>query len=311
MTGKELLNTDVTFYKNIGYKLGYNMKLIEFLQNEVRYQKQIELARSYYGVNDKFYKKMKQELPCATLSCTCNHDKSDIDKVNNILVIDIDHVDNPEEIKRKVIELPYIFLTHLSVSGKGLFALAYIEDPSHYGEHYNSIYEDFKKLGIKIDKQCSNLNRLRFLSWDTNMLIKTGEVQQYTKKLQNKNNIKVKIEQPIINDNNYKRFNDDGFVAKALYLLIYENKYKIENCNYNEWLIHGFRLASLGYKLGIQFWLQLCRQSDGYVSDEDAIAKFENCLNTTKFDRSCIVFYFSKLKEIYGSSWIERVNEVL
>ena len=49
-------------------------------------------------------------------------------------------------------------------------------------------------------------------------------------------------------------------------------------------------------------WLKLCRQSDGYVSDEDSIAKFENCLRTTKFDRSCMVFYFSKLKEIYGSS---------
>ena len=35
------------------------------------------------------------------------------------------------------------------------------------------------------------------------------------------------------------------------------------------------------------------------------------CLKITKFDRSCMVFYFSKLKEIYGSSWINKVNVVL
>ena len=87
------------------------------------------------------------------------------------LAIDIDLKDNQqltnfENIRMVARFRPEIGLLMRSCSGTGLFGLVRLAYPDRHKEQFKAILKEYAALGIVLDKQCGNIGRVRFASWD-------------------------------------------------------------------------------------------------------------------------------------------------
>ncbi len=87
------------------------------------------------------------------------------------LAIDIDLADNAQlcnfENIRMVCQFrPEIGLLMRSCSGSGYFGLVRLAFPDRHKEQFKALFQEYASLGIKLDKACSNIGRVRFASWD-------------------------------------------------------------------------------------------------------------------------------------------------
>lgn len=168
---------------NVSYLEKFQLKgeidILNALNLGKNYRKQIDKIRSIdRSNNEKLYKQMKLQLPSFTVSCICGKSRKleDVKQINNVIAIDIDESDNPtlsvDEIKEIVNKMPFVRYSALSVGGKGVFCLipfnrqyANIDD---FVGVFNALQVDFYSKGITIDKQCKDITRLRFISYDEN-----------------------------------------------------------------------------------------------------------------------------------------------
>ena len=134
--------------------------------NEIRQEKNIELQ-----------KQKKQQLPCCIVSGICGKTKAEKDMIskNNLIIIDIDEKENPffeseEVLKTKgyyLSRLPYVAFVGRSCRGKGLFCMIPVADINKIKDYIEAIDHIFRNdINLIIDKQCSNINRLRFITYD-------------------------------------------------------------------------------------------------------------------------------------------------
>jgi len=152
-----------------------------------------EAVELYRKTKDK---ELKTSLPCVSMQClpyeTGKRSKEN-SKVNGLAVIDIDNVIE-EHIplwKELLIARPETVFVAASVSGKGLaVCIAYDTDSITLNEihcRYNAILEtDYAREPImcdryKIDTACRDESRLRFLTSDKSIAIKSGEVRPLTR----------------------------------------------------------------------------------------------------------------------------------
>ena len=61
---------------------------------------------------------------------------------------------------------PEIGLLMRSCSGTGYFGLVRLAYPDRHKEQFKAILKEYAALGIVLDKQCGNIGRVRFASWD-------------------------------------------------------------------------------------------------------------------------------------------------
>lgn len=129
--------------------------------------KHVSRCRSCHDKNKRG--RMKRNFYAITPSGTFLHQRNDaILNPSGLISIDIDNID-VDEAKEKLARLSYIAYAGLSVSGDGVWALIPIASSKNFTEHFRSIQRDIKeKLGIEIDKSCSNISRLRCYAYDEN-----------------------------------------------------------------------------------------------------------------------------------------------
>ena len=87
------------------------------------------------------------------------------------LSIDIDLDDNQrvadfENIRMVCRFRPEIALLMRSCSGTGYFGLVRLAYPDRHKEQFKALLKEYAALGITLDKQCGNIGRVRFASWD-------------------------------------------------------------------------------------------------------------------------------------------------
>lgn len=324
-----LKNTNVSFFGNVKYNRPYKtITLLDwYLKYSVYYKNMIDKIRLQYDINKKIAKKMKSDyLPCVTISAVFDsYRRIDLAKtINPVLAIDIDYDDNPhiedwDHLKETVSELPFVFLTSYSCSGKGLYCLVYFDTNKDLNKIFNALQDDFKQLGIIIDKNCRDITRLRFVSWDDKILIKPEDIDI---DIYNKEMDLVPV-QKIIMNNEYtygsKYINEtefiqkhqtinetDDFIYSAVYHLITQCNYRAND--YHTWLQDGFRLATFG-EYGFILFMLLSMNSDNY-DEHAAKQKFLECKKTTRYDKSSLIYYFSLLKNHYGKDWRRLINKL-
>jgi hypothetical protein len=135
-------------------------------------------------ISDVDYKKEKSELkgklqcfsPSALLKSRAKGNIIEISRTG-ILQLDFDYYDiqdyDVEELKQAVFSLPFIGFCGLSCTGKGFYALALIAEPERLNDYAEHCFRVFLKYGIKADtSKGRNVNDLRYLSYDANMLIR-------------------------------------------------------------------------------------------------------------------------------------------
>lgn len=315
MKVKELLNQKTDIFKPIkdkdGYYYSYTTSIIDFFTNitnqnkyKVEYLRKINLEDE---VKAKKYK--KDELIGATISATFNKRRvtGDVKEKTGIIVIDIDKGNNPDldvnKAKQDVMKLPYVFFTSLSCRGEGIFCLVHYDKEKYIGYIFNALKNKFKEIGYIIDKQCSDITRLRIVSWDDNILVK-NDVEMFDE-------ILVEEKEPYEVDEDWVLTKQDlKDIVVCVYVLVRYNKYTSND--YNEWLLDGFRLATIPNKeVGLKLFTIISEYSDNFKSYEDVREKFSECRRTTTYKTNILGYYINKIKEIYGPDWRFRVNDLL
>lgn len=123
---------------------------------------------------------LKSTMQCFTPAGLLKTKKQgQIEEINRTGIIQLDW-DYPaiqdydlEELKQAVFALPFIAFCGVSCSGNGFYALAAIAEPYKLTEYAEHLFQIFKEYDIPVDtSKGRNVNDLRFVSYDANMLIK-------------------------------------------------------------------------------------------------------------------------------------------
>ena len=125
--------------------------------------------------NIEQYKKIKSNASAITGSCLIRageegHALKNVDKLNGLMLLDIDKADQINEIDWNIVKNDtYVHLLHKSFSGEGyvIFVKTNCKKVETFKYYYNSLSDYFfKTYGIVSDPACKNPNRLRYISYD-------------------------------------------------------------------------------------------------------------------------------------------------
>ena len=304
MKVKDLLNCKISLYEKRNKTKGQTITLDYWLHKVTPAAKKCVTDIRFENVIDpKAAKAMKNaNLPSCTISGLFEGERkaSQVTQVNPIICIDIDVVPegmNLTQLKKKVFDLPYVFYVSLSARGEGIFALIYYNKEKDFLNIFKALQYDFEMMGIKIDQNCKDICRLRFVSWDADPLEKEdvemydGEYleefanPQFYKEVKEKRDFNTHI--------------DDYFTYETIKYLINVCGYRADE--YQDWLMDGFRLATFG-EYGHALFMHLSQHSANF-NERVAEKKWEECVRTTKMSKDCLAYYYGEAKRRLGEDW--------
>ena len=138
-----------------------------------RWKKQINEIRYHINNGDtEQVNALKKRLPAFTISATFKQrgrTKVDVDTYTNLLHLDYDYIDNVQELKAKVVDMPYTYAAFISPSGKGLKVLVKSDGSLSTHEYaFNTLKKYYDVIvGITSDSGVKDFTRLCFISYDT------------------------------------------------------------------------------------------------------------------------------------------------
>jgi hypothetical protein len=132
------------------------------------------------GVSKEEKTTLKQTMQCFTPAAVLKTKKKGaVEEINRtgILQLDFDYADIHEydinELMQCVFSLDFMAYCALSCGGKGLYAFALIAEPYKLEAYAEHCFNVLLKYGVKADTtKGRNVNDLRFVSWDGNMMIR-------------------------------------------------------------------------------------------------------------------------------------------
>lgn len=265
---KNVLDVSVSYFDNVFDKKGSTINLYDYLidKDKKYYNKYSAIVDSIRNAKtDEQRKELKKNsnLACITVSCETGDDKSDIKEVNNIICIDIDKKDNLTIIDRVpalVKQFNCVAYFAKSVSATGYYCLIHIKHTDMFKLHFNALQKDFADKGIVIDKSCSNVNRLRYYSYDEDAYINTN-AEVYTTLLEDKRETSITDNREIKPVN----INDKSITEMLDY--INNNKLDITN-NYQRWLSITAAIANTYGEEGRDLYHSICKYHKAYNTYE-------------------------------------------
>lgn len=169
----ELMNTKVSYLNSVYDKKPTEITLQEALTTKAEEVIPLQEELRQLQAKEEIQAYKRNNLPLFSPSVVFSPDgttANNIKQVNNIICIDIDGQDNNyisvNEMKEIVKNIPYVFYSQTSVSGNGIFCLIAIKDRNKFKEHFNALVDLFQQHNLVIDKQCNDINRKRFISYD-------------------------------------------------------------------------------------------------------------------------------------------------
>jgi hypothetical protein len=149
------------------------------------WKKQIEDIQ--YHINNGDIKQangLKSKLPAFTISATYTgkRTKENVESYSGLLHLDYDKLDNIQDVKSKIISIPYTYAAFVSPSGKGLKVLVKCDnDLSTHTYAFNALRSYYDNLlGVESDKSIKDILRLCFVSYDSEMYLnKNSKIFNY------------------------------------------------------------------------------------------------------------------------------------
>ena len=274
MIMNDLFDIDISIYRNWKDNVGTTCKLGTFLASN-KYKNEIERLRSLSCKEER--REIKAQLPAATISGIFHPTRSarNLQKHSGLICIDIDADENQsindwEALKKDLSIIPQISYISLSVSGNGLFLIIPLRYPDHHLQQFKALQQDFNKMGIVIDKNCSDVCRMRIISYDAAPYINVSAIAYE----------RIYIEpKPVI-----KTYDNDCTMNKVCSCITQIQKYMIDiTDDYTDWFRVGCSLASLG-EVGRELFHAVSSINPKY-SHIDTDRKFTNLLQkTNRFD---------------------------
>ena len=322
ITSIELDNIKIGVYKNAKTtKRSDIISLIDFLLPLQNYIKNtiLDLRKINDEKQQKEYK--MNNLIGVNLSALLgeNRTTNNVIQYNNIMCIDVDEEDNKElfgkynieEIKRIIFDLKYVYCVCLSCRGKGFYFIVPIPDSKDIEIYYTSMYYKLKKYGITIDKHCKDITRIRFGSYDENILIKRDcEIEVFDEVSEEQiNEKKAELERAkrlIIKRQNQSLNEQFKYLERTIEYLIKKGFDTGEH--WAEWATIGKYLKTFGDNGRILFH-KLSEVSSGYKNYADVEKnwkRFEQC----KSEDEAFGKFFVMVRNKYGEKWREEMKKL-
>lgn len=143
---------------------------------------------------DKQSKALKAKLPCFATHLLQSR-KGEVIQLNPLIQLDFDskHLQDYDirEVMQAVFSLPCVAFCGLSCSGRGFYCLIMIAEPEKQREYAEHCFKVFESYGLKADtSKGRNVNDLRYISYDCNMMIRENpeplKVKSFKQKEQRK-----------------------------------------------------------------------------------------------------------------------------
>ena len=195
------------------------------------------------------YKKAKCQLPAALLNGSFSKATNDaFIGSNGIFNVDIDSLEGDIESHKEIIcaELPSVLYCFISPSNQGLkigikIDADLIKSDADFKIYFSQIEHAFAVLGYSIDKNCKDVSRKCFISYDPDAYVNyNSSTFKLTKPFSAMQNQKGEVDAP----STILKYSADDYVAKAVNLLK-----KATSGNRHEYRIKAGRLAG-GYIAG-------------------------------------------------------------
>lgn len=262
----------------------------------------------------------KKNFPCwmtgGTFKMYDLHD-SGIETYSNILVIDIDKKDNPdsslEEIKHKLMELPYVFMASKSISGQGIYICILVKDGRNTKAHYKYLVKLLKsKYNLIVDGQCNNIGRKRFISYDDELLVKDDNEEITPFALMEIEKVD-ETKQLGLYDYEPKKMNytdSNTLCRKAIWLLL-NHGFSIDNINsnnkYSVWyhVACEFHLFEDGHDMFVTFSQNSTQYKDDLATIDSKWNKAEQPTNVDDVYRK----WCGMAKSYFGKDWTKLLNQ--
>lgn len=156
--------TPISFFKRLTITTPEETIALEKILEDIRsdrWKKEIMACREN--------PELKMELPCFTPTGIFSHrSKKGLVSYNGFQTLDIDHVSNPEELKNKCKTIPWVYAAFITPSGKGLKVIVKTDgteaDFDDTGKALNAAFQE--QTGFERDKNCKDISRVHFVSWD-------------------------------------------------------------------------------------------------------------------------------------------------
>ncbi|MDR1492225.1 MAG: AAA family ATPase [Planctomycetaceae bacterium] len=136
------------------------------------WSKSVESVRN--AADETLRASLKKALIAVTIqSEVCEQRNKESCRNNGFLCLDFDHIapEKIEQVKRDIAALPYVAAVWKSAGGQGLAALCRLAEPTyHLGDCIKAMQSGFPDS--LIDKACSDVSRLRFVSYDPEIIVK-------------------------------------------------------------------------------------------------------------------------------------------
>lgn len=241
------------------------------------------------------YKQTKTLLPGATLSGLFELREVTSEKVNRqtgevftatervsrrtahllqhtgFLCIDIDLQDNQsladmKTILRTLRHRPEVALLMRSCSGTGYFALIPLAYPQYHKEQFRALLREYAALGIVIDKQCGDVTRIRFASYDDRPFINPNAIPY------SGIDLGAQMLAPQAAVYAPRTESSDDLVNKVERLVSKLEQHRIDITNdYADWFRIGFALANLPEPYGRNFFHRvsaICEKYNASLCDQ-------------------------------------------
>ncbi len=275
------LQTNVSFYAHFSDTnnptTGTFLQVVASEKLAAKYAPLIERIRATVDKSER--DKLKKQLPCFTPSGTFSRRAADgLLKHSGLIQFDIDSKENPAltaqnapSLRDKIARFQHVAFCALSASGKGVWGVVPIAYPERHKEHFAALAADFAGWGIVIDPACSNVDRLRFWSYDPAAHFRP-EAVNYTR-LQN--------ERPDKYTPNYRQPATTGNAEKVEMLTAQIEATRTDITSggngYDEWFAIGSALANEFGESGRDYFHRIGQYYPGYDSHETD-RQFSYCL---------------------------------
>ncbi|MBR4871717.1 MAG: PriCT-2 domain-containing protein [Alistipes sp.] len=113
------------------------------------------------------FNQAKRQMPCYTPSGVFSVRNSEgLISHSGVLCIEWDKVEDVDALKDLLGGLPFVYYAGLSCSGRGVFALVKIAEPTKHREYFRALSEYFGGIGYRVDESGKDVCRLRVASFD-------------------------------------------------------------------------------------------------------------------------------------------------
>jgi hypothetical protein len=265
---------------------------------------------------DKYRGTKKEEDKLALPVFTCSgifltRKNNGLDEHNGVICIDIDKkdnldVENFDEIRSLMKQIPYVAYCGHSCGGEGYFVLMPIEDAEKHHQHYKSACDDFERCGITVDRKCINVSRTRFFSYDNEAYFNYEAFEYSRTKEEIVSNVRIRTTEDVKQSKGgvfktnsiLEQIDFDEIKRKVELIIMFIERDGIDiTATYEDWYKVGAALANQFGENGREYFHRVSRFHPKY-SKLQTSAKYHQCMNLKDISIGTF-FHIAKKYDVY------------